>query len=77
LDHTLIICGAGMSDGNSHSPVNLPVLLVGGGGGQHTGGRHMRFSSDTPIANLHVTILEKLGLRMDHFGNSTGTLSGV
>lgn len=77
LDHVVIICGAGMSDGNSHSPVNLPLLLAGGGGGTLKGGRHLRFSSDTPIANLHVTVLDKLGIRTDHFGNSTGTLSGV
>ena len=76
LDHTTILCGAGMSDGNSHAPDNLPVLLAGGIVGPGSG-RHVRVEAGTPIGNLHVTLLEKLGLRVDRFGNSTGTLPGV
>jgi hypothetical protein len=75
LDQATIVYGAGMSDGDSHSPENLPLLLAGGGAGQLKGGRHLRFPSDTPIANLHMSLLEKLGVRVDHFGNSTGRLS--
>jgi hypothetical protein len=77
FDHLTILYGGGMSDGNSHSPDNLPVLLTGGGAGQLTGGRHVRVPNDTPIANLHVTLLPKLGVPDTHFGNSTGALAGV
>ena len=71
LDHMLILYGAGMSDGNAHSPVNLPILVVGGGG-QVRGGRHLRYAGNTPLANLHVTILNRLGVPADHFADSTG-----
>jgi hypothetical protein len=73
LDHATILCGAGMSDGNSHAPNNLPVLVVGG----RPSGTHVRVPPDTPIGNLHVTLLERLGVRLDHFGNSTGRLTGL
>jgi hypothetical protein len=62
-----------MSDGNSHSPFNLPVLVVGADLGK---GRHIRVPDETPIANLHVTLLDRLGVRVDRFGNSTGALVG-
>lgn len=77
LDHATIIYGAGMSDGDSHAPTTLPLLLAGGGAGQLEGGRHLRFADSTPIANLHVTVIEKLGVRVERFGNSTGRLSAV
>jgi hypothetical protein len=77
LDHVTIVYGAGMSDGNSHSPDNLPILVAGGGAGRPAGGRHLRFPADTPVANLHATLLPKLGVEVGRFGNSTGTLSGL
>jgi hypothetical protein len=77
LDHITIVYGGGMSDGNSHSPDNLPVLVAGGGAGQLKGGRHLRFSPETPIANLHATLLPKLGIQTERFGNSTGTLADI
>jgi hypothetical protein len=77
LDHMTIVYGGGMSDGNSHSPDNLPVLVAGGGAGQLKGGQHLRFPLDTPIANLHATLLPKLGIQAERFGNSTGTLPGL
>jgi hypothetical protein len=76
LDHTTILCGAGMSDGNSHAPDNLPVLVAGDRPWRTEGG-HLRVARDTPIGNLHVTLLNHLGVRVDHFGNSTGVLPGV
>lgn len=77
LDHITIVYGCGMSDGDSHAPDNLPILLAGGGAGRLKGGRHLRFPSDTPIANLHTTLLEQIGVPVDRFGNSTGRLAGV
>jgi hypothetical protein len=74
LDHVTIIYGAGMSDSNAHDPHNLPILLVGGGVGHIKGGRHLRYPVDTPLANLHLTVLGKLGVRLDRIGDSTGEL---
>jgi hypothetical protein len=72
LDHTTMVYGGGMSDGNTHDPKNLPILLLGGGCGQIKGGRHLRFSQGTPLANLHLTLLEKMGIPMNKIGDSTG-----
>ena len=75
LDHAMIVYGAGMSDSNAHDPKNLPILLAGGGTGLLKGGSHLRFSKETPLANLHVTLLDKLGVRVDKLGDSAGELS--
>jgi hypothetical protein len=75
LDHAMIIYGAGISDGNAHDPMNLPVLLAGGGCGKLPSGRHVRYPKNTPLANLHVTLLDKLGARVDAIGDSTGPIS--
>jgi hypothetical protein len=80
LDSVMIVYGSGMSDGNSHSHLNLPILLAGGGGGQLSGGRHLRYERDTPHTNLFVSLLEKLGIPTESFGDSNGKaehLSGV
>lgn len=73
LDHTLLYYGAGMCEGD-HQPWNLPMVLIGGGAGQFKGGRHLRYPSEPPLANLHLTVLEKFGMRMDTFHDSTGSL---
>ena len=75
LDHAMIIYGAGMSDSNAHDPRNLPILLAGGGAGRLKGGSHLRFPKDTPLANLHVTLLDKLGVHVEKLGDSAGELS--
>lgn len=77
LDHITLVYGAGMSDGNAHSPDNLPIVLAGGGAGALEGGRHLRYAEDTPLENLHVTLLHKMGLPVERFGESTGTLAGL
>ena len=77
LDHVLMIYGAGMSDGNAHSPSNLPIVLVGGAAGRLKGGRHLRYPSDTPLANLHLTLLDKLGIPVEHFADSNGRLGDL
>jgi hypothetical protein len=77
LDHVMIVYGAGMSDGNAHDPKNLPILLLGGGAGQIKGGRHLRFPKEMPLANLHMTLLDKLGVHVDKIGDSTAELTGL
>lgn len=75
LDHVMIVYGAGMSDSNSHDPKNLPILLAGGGAGGLKGGAHLRLTKDTPLANLHLSLLDKLGVHADKLGDSAGELS--
>jgi hypothetical protein len=77
LDHSTIIYGAGMSDGNGHDPKNLPILLLGAGAGQIKSGRHLRYAKGTPLANLHVTLLDKLGVPIDNIGDSNGELTDL
>jgi hypothetical protein len=75
LDHVTLLYGAGMSEGNGHVPRNLPLLLVGGGAGTLPAGRHIRYADGTPLANMHLGLLDSLGVRIDVHGNSTGPLS--
>jgi Protein of unknown function (DUF1552) len=77
LDHVMLIYGAGMADGNEHSPFDLPILLVGGGAGQLNGGRHLRYAKGTPLANLHLTLLDKLHVAADQIGDSTGEFENL
>ena len=80
LDQVLIQYGCGISDGNQHLHVNLPVLVAGGAAGAVEGGRHMRVAEETPLTNLQLAVLEKLGVPTEKLGDSTGVvkhLSGV
>jgi hypothetical protein len=82
LDHTTILYGSGISNSTRHSPDNLPLLLVGGGAGSLKGGRHLKFANEPSMANLLVTLMDKMGAPVDHVGGSTGelpldTLDGV
>ena len=74
FDHVLLLYGAGMADSNAHAHLSLPIMLTGGAGGQLDGGRHVRYPEDTPLANLHVAMLDKLGVHLDAIGDSTGRL---
>ncbi|MGN6136235.1 MAG: DUF1552 domain-containing protein [Aureliella sp.] len=74
LDHCLYLYGSGMGNPNVHDHTNLPILVAGGAAGNVRGGRHLRFSQPTPLANLHLTLLEKVGVRLDSFGDSAGKL---
>jgi hypothetical protein len=76
LDHVLLLYGAGMADGNEHNHSNLPLVVAGGAGGQLRGGHHVR-TPGVPLANLHVTLLDRLGVRVDQFADSTGTVAGL
>ena len=75
LDHSMIVYGCGISDGNLHTHENLPVMVVGGGNGTIRGGRHIRYANGTPAANLYVALLEKLGMPVESYGDSTGKLA--
>jgi hypothetical protein len=72
LDNSLLLYGSGMGNPNVHDHVNLPILVAGGGAGSHKGGRHIRYAEPTPLANLHLTLLEKVGVRLDAFADSKG-----
>lgn len=74
LDHSLILYGGGMGDGNLHRHSNLPALIAGKLGGQFEAGRHLSYKLDTPMSNLLVTILTKAGVKCDEIGDSTGPL---
>jgi hypothetical protein len=82
LDHMTILYGAGISNSNAHSGDNLPLLLVGGGAGRLKGGRHLQYTDEPPMANLLVTLMDKVGVPVERLGGSTGrlgidTLAGV
>jgi len=72
LDYTLFLYGTGISDSNTHFHDNLPIALIGGKAAGIKGGRYIRYPKGTPLANLHVTILEKLGTPVEKLGDSTG-----
>ena len=74
LDSTLFLYGTGISDSNTHFHDDLPVALVGGQNAGIAGGRYVRYPQDTPLANLHMTILEWLGTPVEAFGDSNGKL---
>ncbi len=77
LDHSLVSLGSGLSDGNSHSPENLPLLLAGGGGGAVQPGAHVRVENKTPMTNLYRSMLGTLGVPTEKIGDSTGRLDAV
>ena len=74
LDHSMLVYGAGMSDGNMHLNQDLPVALIGGAGGKLKGGRHLRYAKGTPITNLYLRMLDTLGVQVENLGDSTGKL---
>jgi hypothetical protein len=74
LDHALYLYGSGMGNPNVHDHVNLPILVAGGAAGRMRGGQHIRFDKPTPLANLHLTLLNKVGVRLDSFADSQGQI---
>ena len=74
LDYTLFMYGTGISDSNTHFHDDLPIALVGGKAAGIKGGRYIRYPKGTPLSNMHLTLLEKLGVPAEKFGNSTGTV---
>lgn len=76
LDHTILVYGAGMGDGDHHTPVDLPVVILGGGG-NIKGGRHLRYELNTPFMNAGLTLLDKIGVSVNQIGDSTGRLTDL
>ena len=75
LDHSLLMYGCGLGDGNTHSFSNLPVVIAGGAAGNHRGGQHLVYPMNTPLMNAGVTLLDKVGVHVDRIGDSTGRLA--
>ncbi len=74
LDHATLMYGTGIGECNAHDPRSIPLVLAGGGAGTLKGGRHIRYPKETPLANLHLTLLENFGVKRDRIGDSTGRL---
>jgi hypothetical protein len=77
LDNCLIVYGSGIGDGNRHNHDDLPVLLLGKGGGTVRSGRHVRYPKKTPLCNLYVSMLQRMGVPVDSFGDSKGALTSL
>lgn len=77
LDNCMIVYGSGLSDGNRHNNENLPVVVAGRGGGTVDPGRHVRYPHETPLTNLFMSMLDRMGAPVDFIGDSTGSLSGL
>jgi Protein of unknown function (DUF1552) len=77
LDHCMILYGSGISDGNAHSHDELPILLAGKAGGTLRTGRHVRYPKETPLTNLYVSMLDRIGAPSASFGDSTGSLASL
>ncbi len=77
LDHCMILYGSGLSDGNRHNNENLPILLAGRGGGTIDPGRHVAYSTETPLCNLFLSMLDRVGAPAPYIGDSTGRLTGL
>tara|TARA_B100001123_G_scaffold437129_2_gene568724 strand:- start:1044 stop:2384 length:1341 start_codon:yes stop_codon:yes gene_type:complete len=74
LDHSVYLYGSGMGNSSLHDHVNLPILVAGGTGAGMKGGQHIRYQDGTPLANLHLTLLDRVGVQLDGFGDSNGTV---
>jgi hypothetical protein len=77
LDNSMILFGAGLRDGNAHSPHNLPIVVAGRGGGRLATGQHLVYPKDSPLSNLYVSMLDAFGTPVERFADSTGPLPGV
>jgi hypothetical protein len=77
LDHSLFLYGSNMGNSNAHDNYPLPEVLIGGANGKHKGGKNLTLPERTPLANVHLTMLERLGIPQPNFGNSTGVISEI
>ena len=77
LDNSMVLCGSGISDGNRHAHHNLPILLAGRGGGSLKTGRHLEYPQHTPLCNLYLSMLDRIGTSPDKFGDSGDRLDNL
>lgn len=77
LDHTLLLYGSGIGNPNIHDHTNLPILVAGGAATGLKGNRHLRYAQPTPLANLHLTLLDRVGVRLDRFADSQGKVGEI
>jgi hypothetical protein len=77
LDNTVYLYGSGMGNSSIHDHENLPILVAGGAACGMRGGRHIRYANGTPLANLHLTLLDRVGVRLDAFGDSNGKIADL
>jgi hypothetical protein len=77
LDHTLVVYGSAIGDGDAHNHDELPILLCGGRAAGIDSGRHRRFKRDTPLANLYLALLQRVGVKTDRFADSREPLAGI
>ncbi len=75
LDNSLFLCGSGMGNPDVHDHANLPIVVAGGAAGNVKGGRHVKYERSTPLANLHLTLLEKAGVHLESFADSDGKVN--
>jgi hypothetical protein len=73
----MVLYGSGLGDGNSHTHDHLPIVLAGRGGGTIRPGRHLQFPAQTPLNNVLVSMLKRVGVPAERFGDSTGPLYGL
>ncbi|MGH9627007.1 MAG: DUF1552 domain-containing protein, partial [Bryobacteraceae bacterium] len=78
LDNSMIVYGAGLADGNRHSHEDLPTLIAGRGGNNYIKpGRRIAYRRETPMSNLFLTMMDRMGVHVEHFGDATGRLEGL
>ncbi len=77
LDNSMILYGCAFGDGNTHDETDLPILIAGRGGGAIRPGRHIRYEKGTPLANLYLALLDRVGAPTDRLGDSSGRLDGL
>jgi len=77
LDQSMLVYGSGIGDGNRHNHDELPILVAGKGGGSIKTGRHLRYTKETPLMNLHLSLLERIGAPVPSLGDSTGPLKDL
>ena len=77
LDNSMIVYGAGLCDGNRHNHEDLPTLIAGRGGNYIVPGRRIVYRKETPMSNLFVTMMDRMGVPTEHFGDSSGRIDGL
>ncbi|MGZ5141563.1 MAG: hypothetical protein ACXWCX_27520 [Burkholderiales bacterium] len=77
LDHSVYMYGSGMGNSSLHDHEDLPILIAGGAATGLNGGRHIKYEKGTNLANLHLTLLDRVGIRLDSFGDSSGKIDDL